>query len=703
MKKQHVQIAILFLFLTACTPVKSLKNAPIYTNELIKETSPYLLQHAHNPVNWTAWNDKNPKKDKLLLISIGYAACHWCHVMERETFSDTAVANIMNAHFTNIKIDREERPDIDNLYMSACQLTKESGCGWPLNVIALPDGRPIWVGTYSPKTEWLTTLNYFINAEQNERPKLEAYAEQLKQGIQNFGQLKPAENAVQFDAKDAPFMVENILKTIDFNNGGQLGTPKFPMPAFFDFMISNFRFHISGLNNAATQNTKPDTQNIKILRGANLTLDKIANGGIYDQIGGGFARYSTDSLWQVPHFEKMLYDNGQLMSLYSHAFQVTKKPLYEKIVKQTLAFVEDKWLSKEGGFYASFDADTEGSEGGFYTWTKREIDSILGDNAPVFNDLYGITETGNFDNGHNVLSVKKAEKVGEILNLDDLKRRLLNARNKRPQPNLDNKILTAWNALMLKGFVDAYRALGNPKYLEIAVKNGNFIGDKMLKTNGQLSRNYAKNGVAINGFLEDYAFTIQAFIALYEVTFEEKWLLKAQLLTDYVLNNFEDKATGFFNFNENNKSQLAARPIILSDDVIPNANATFAVVLNHLGTLLEKDNYTKKANAMLQNVYETAILKGYSANYFTWCQLFLNVVNPPYEIAIVGDNAGQLRNELMTYYLPNALILGGYTEGSLPLLAGKLKKEETYIYVCQNKACRQPVKTVAEALKLLGL
>jgi uncharacterized protein len=698
MKKQHVQITILFLFLTACTPVKSLKNAPIFTNELIKETSPYLLQHAHNPVNWTAWNDNNPKKDNLLLISIGYAACHWCHVMERETFSDTAVAKVMNAHFTNIKIDREERPDIDNLYMSACQLTKESGCGWPLNVIALPDGRPVWVGTYALKTNWLTTLNYFINAEQNERPKLEAYAEQLKQGIQNFGQLKSVENTAQFDAKDVPFVVENCLKTIDFNNGGQLGMPKFPMPAFWDFMISNFRFQISDV---ATQSPKPNMQNRNILRGVNLTLDKMANGGIYDQIGGGFARYSTDSLWQVPHFEKMLYDNGQLVSLYSHAFQATEKPPYEKIVKQTLAFVADKWLSTEGGFYSSFDADTEGSEGGFYTWTKREIDSILGDKASIFNDFYGITEGGNFENGQNILSVKKSEKISEIENLNNLKRRVLNARNKRPQPNLDNKILTAWNSLMLKGFIDAYKAFGDKKYLDIALRNGEFIANKMLKSNGQLSRNYSANKTAVNAFLEDYAFTIQAFIALYEVTFDEKWLQKAQLLTDYVLNNFEDKTTGFFNFNENNKTQLAARPIILSDDVMPNANATFAVVLNHLGALLEKENYTKKAHSLLQNIHETAILKGNSANYFTWCKLFLDVVNPPFEVAIVGENAGQLRSELMRYYLPNTLILGGYTEGSLPLLESKLKKGETYIYVCQNKACKQPVKTVAEALKLL--
>jgi uncharacterized protein len=734
MNKHLWTISLVFIALTACTTVKktpiALQNAPIYTNELIKETSPYLRQHAHNPVNWTAWNDKTPVKKvgevqnladlKLKLISIGYAACHWCHVMERETFSDTAVANVMNAHFTNIKIDREERPDIDNLYMSACQLTKESGCGWPLNVIALPDGRPVWVGTYTPKKDFLETLNYFIQAQQREPDKLNAYAEQLKRGIQAFGQVKPSGNTVVFDAKDAPFLLENCLKTIDFNNGGQLGTPKFPMPSFFDFLLSTSK-------TSARFETSPTLN--PTLKAVKTTLDKLAKGGIYDQIGGGFARYATDSLWQVPHFEKMLYDNAQLISLYSHWLQLTNHPrpingkqsLYEKIVRQTLAFVEDKWLSngtsrdsrEEGGFYSSFDADTEGGEGRFYTWTKREIDSILGDKALIFNDFYGITEDGNFESGHNILGVKKAVETispDGLQTLEMAKNILLRAREKRPQPNLDNKILTAWNALMLTGFVDAYRALGNPKYLDIALKNGQFIIQNRLQANGKLYRLAPisepkfdlPNPKSISGFLEDYAFTIQAFINLYEVTFDEKWLLKATLLTDYVLNNFKDKTTGFFNFNENSNAPLAARPIILSDDVIPNANATFAVVLNHLGTLLEKEQYTKKAHSMLQKVYETAILSGYSANYYTWCKLFLNVVQPPYEVAIVGDNAGQLRNELIRHYLPNALILGGNTEGGLiPMLEGKLRKGETWIYVCQNKACKQPVKTVAEALKLI--
>jgi hypothetical protein len=703
-------LSIFLTFLSACTALKNVKN----TNAFIQETSPYLRQHAHNPVNWLAWNDKTLQRakdeQKLMLISIGYAACHWCHVMERETFSDTAVAKLMNTHYISVKIDREERPDIDNLYMTACQLTKESGCGWPLNIIALPDGKPVWVGTYTPKNEWIEALSYFVKAQKNELPKLTVYAEQLQQGIQRTRQIYlPQKNntASNLDKKDIPTILENILKTLDFENGGQKGSPKFPMPALFDFGLQ-----ISDFGNADTTNRNPKSETRNILRGVTLTLDKIANSGIYDHLGGGFARYATDSLWQIPHFEKMLYDNGQLVSLYSHAFQVTRKPLYEKVIRQTMAFVEQNWLSEEGGFYSSFDADSpsgvegEGGEGNYYTWTKHEIDSLLGKNATIFNNVYGITEGGNWEAGKNILSMKK---VVEVQNLDDLnpdlntaKTILLKARNKRPKPNLDDKIITAWNALMLKGYIDAYKALGEPKYLEIALKNAAFINKKLLQKDGSLYRHYTKSKVSGKAFLEDYAFTIQAFIALYEVTFDVKWLFQADKMTVFVFKNFNDTTTGLFNFSDNRETPLAARPIPLIDDVIPNANASFTLTLNHLGTLLDKKEYTDRAVLMMQKMYETAIASGQTAYYYTWAKLFLTLVKPPFEVAIVGKDSKKLRDELMRYYLPNAVILGGNTEGVLPLLENKLNRGETYIYVCQNKACKKPVKTVAEALQLLN-
>jgi uncharacterized protein len=471
-----------------------------------------------------------------------------------------------------------------------------------------------------------------------------------------------------FDPKDAPFVIENIVKNLDLENGGQKGSPKFPMPALFDFVL---RISDSGNADKTKQhiflNAETSGQ-----RGVNLTLEKMDFGGIYDQIGGGFARYATDSLWQIPHFEKMLYDNAQLVSLYSHAFQATMmahpdkigKALYEKVVRQTLDFVEQNWLinstsrnsGAEGGFYSSFDADspsvgvdTEGGEGYYYTWTKQEIDSLLGKNASIFNEYYGITEGGNFENGRNILSIKSAKKVVEFLqndkNLPDLNAAhniLLKARNNRPIPNLDDKILTAWNALMLKGYVDAYKAFG-----------------------------------------------------------EQKYLLLSQKMADYVLTHFEDKTTGFFHFTANDNAPLVARPIPFSDDVIPNANATIALSLNQLGSLLEKKEYSEKAFSMMQKMYETAITSGQSTYYHTWCKLYFDIIQPPFEVAIVGQDAEKLRDGLMRYYLPNALVLGGNTEGPLRLLEGKWKQEETYIYVCQNKACKQPVKTVKEALKLI--
>lgn len=695
MQKKLLFICLIFPLLVRCqTPQKA-----VYTNALINESSPYLRQHAHNPVNWQAWQtpvlQKAQLEHKLLLISIGYAACHWCHVMERESFMDTAVAAVMNQHFINIKIDREERPDIDNVYMTACQMLKGGGCGWPLSIIALPDGKPVWVGTYMPKNEWVSTLNYFVNAQKNDLAKLETYATQLQQGIQSVGQLDVPQTKPIFEAADVAFSIENILKNIDTINGGQRGAPKFPMPALFEFLL-----------NYMAQNPTFKSRNAVF-----LTLDKMANGGIYDHLGGGFARYSTDSLWQVPHFEKMLYDNGQLISLYSHAFQITKNEDYKRIIEQTMAFVQTHWLSKEGGFYSSFDADSEGREGAFYTWKKREIDSLLGRNALIFNDLYNITEGGNFENGENILYKKTSLTdygIAHQLTKNDLEKPitaslsiLQNARKKRPMPLLDDKILTAWNGLMLSGCVAAYRALGTPHYLAIALKNGQFLLDKQLQTEGRLNRNYQNSKSQINAFLEDYAYTISAFIALYEVTFDEKWLKAAEKMSDYVLANFSDNQTALLHFTSNQDAALVARPMNLSDDVLPNANAVFALSINQLGHFLDKKMYQEKAVQMLQQMYPTAITSGYASSYFSWCKLLAQLVKPPFEVAIVGNQSAVLRDELMRHYLPNALILGGNTEGSLSLLEGKLQQGETYIYVCQNGVCKQPVKTVAEALHIL--
>jgi uncharacterized protein len=762
-----IKYRYLSLFLILFIGCKTPKNSFTYTNDLIQETSPYLQQHAHNPVNWFAWHDetleKAKKEQKLMLISIGYSACHWCHVMEKETFSDTTAARLMNTHFINIKIDKEERPDVDNHFMLVCQMAKGGSCGWPLSIIALPDGRPIWVGTYQPKKEWIETLNYFVKAQKDELPKLEDYANQIKQGIQTIDNQHFTNNGTKsFSRDDLPFVVDNIVKTLDFENGGQLGAPKFPTPGLFDFLLhysmSDVGFRISDFDSVRTanRNPTPDIRNLlsegtPLERGVTTTLDNMANGGIYDHLQGGFARYSTDAQWHVPHFEKMLYDNAQMVSLYSHAFQASKKihpegignPLYEKIVRQTLAFVEQEWLSSEGGFYTAFDADSKGEEGVFYTWKKAEIDKILGKNAAIFNDFYEITVTpshakrddaerihsdeaagikgGNWEAGKNILHQKKSistlakaynlgEKDAEML-IENCKNALLQARNKRTKPNLDDKILTGWNALMLNGCIHAYRAFSDPHYLELALKNAQFILKNQVQKDGRLNRVFkfqadknGRNTTPVNGFLEDYAYTIQAFISLYQVTFDEKWLFEAQKLADYVLAHFEDSKTGLFYFTSNLDTSPLGRHSDVFDNVLPNPNAILALAFLDLSTFLDKPLYGEKASKMMQTMYNAAITSGQSEAYFNWCKLFSTLINPPYEVAIVGKNAQKLRLDLMQYYVPNALFLGQNTEGGqLPLLEGKFQEGETYIYVCKDKVCKYPVKTVVEALKLLNI
>jgi uncharacterized protein len=704
---RHVYIIIFLAFIfSACTTQKQPTNTPTTpypANELIQESSPYLLQHAHNPVNWHAWNDKSLEKAKntrqLMVISIGYAACHWCHVMEHESFEDTSVANIMNKHFLNIKIDREERPDIDNIYMSACQLTNENGCGWPLNVIALPDGKPVWVGTYLSKKDWLTTLDFFVKAQQNEPEKLTAYAAQLAQGIQNTNLIAANQKPIAFQKGDLPFIVANILQKIDTIHGGKNGAPKFPLAGIYEFLLHYY--HIEG--------------DEKSLKAVTTTLDKMADGGIYDHLRGGFARYSTDREWKVPHFEKMLYDNAQLISLYSHAWQVTKKPLYEKIVHETMDFIEKESATKEGAFYASFDADSNGEEGAFYTWKKEEIEAILiknlGENTKIFHDFYEITAVGNWENGRNILHRRQSlQAIAQKYKLTESeiatiittgKRDLLAARRQRISPKIDDKILTSWNALMLKGCTAAYRAFGMPKYLEMARKNAQFLIKKQMQPDGRLYRNYKNGKSSVNGFLEDYAQTITAFIALYEVTFEEEWLRYAEKMADYALQHFLDRHTGLCYFTSDLDSPLIARKIEVTDDVLPSANSAFALALQDLGTRLGKQIYSDRAAKMMQVMYKTTISEGYSIYYYNWCKLFIPTVQPPFEIVIIGKEAVQQRDSLLRKYLPNSLILGGKTEGSLPLLKDKLQKNETYIYVCQNKTCKLPVKTIQEVLPLL--
>jgi uncharacterized protein YyaL (SSP411 family) len=668
---------------------------PKYTNSLIHETSPYLLQHAHNPVNWYAWSDdafeKAKKEDKLVLVSIGYAACHWCHVMEHQSFENEAIAAIMNQHYVCIKVDREERPDVDQVYMSAVQLLTGSG-GWPLNCFTLPDGRPVYGGTYFSPDQWIQVLEGLAKTYNEDKKRVLGAAAEITQGLQNNELIivKQLENT--FTKSQTDTMFEAWKPHFDLFWGGNKRAPKFPMPISYEFLLQ-YANHTNG---------------DEALKHLNLTLTKMAQGGIYDHLAGGFARYSVDEKWLAPHFEKMLYDNGQLVSLYSNAFKKTNNPEYKRIVEQTLEFIHLEMTTKEGAFYSSYDADSEGVEGKFYVWQKAEIDEILGKDAAWFCDYYNVSNHGNWEET-NILWVTEPNKVLAKYNFTDTEfsklrtlaiNKLLKVRSLRVYPALDDKVLTSWNALMSIGYLDAFEAFGNNDYLETALKNSLFIKNTMRQTNGGLHRNYKNEKANINAFLDDYALTIKLFTKLYQNTFDESWLTEAKVLTEFVISHFYDEASGMFFYTSNLDSALVARKMELSDNVIPASNSIMANNLFDLGVLFSIDDWKNIAKQMLSNVIDD--VEKNAPYYGNWGILQIKFAYPIYEVVFVGKNAGNLRNEFVKEYYPNCIIAGvTKNNSSLPLLENRWVENETFIYVCQNKTCKLPVKAVVEAIELV--
>jgi uncharacterized protein YyaL (SSP411 family) len=670
-------------------------------NHLAGQKSPYLLQHARNPVDWYPWGDealaKAANENKLIVISVGYAACHWCHVMEHESFEDSTVAAVMNEHFVSIKVDREERPDIDDVYMTACQLTNERGCGWPLNVIALPDGRPVFAGTYFPKKQWLKILTQFQQLRAEDPAKMEEYASGLTSEVTKHNAFSANDAAgLTLSRAEINAFTTELLTKIDPKDGGISGAPKFPMPVLYEFLLAQHFY-------------SPEAATLEAIT---LTLDKMAGGGIYDHLAGGFARYSTDAEWKVPHFEKMLYDNGQLVSLYAHAYQVTGKERYAEVVRQTIAFAESSLSDKNGAFYASLDADTEGEEGLTYVWTQQEINEVLADEklADAFTDYYSVTKNGNWE-GHNILYRSKSAAalvkthgyenetaLREAMNAAANK--LLAARAKRPQPGLDDKALTAWNSLMISGYTDAFRALGEEVYRERAVKAGQFLRKKMMAEDGRLDRNFKDGNSAINAFLDDYALMAQACIDLYQITFDETWLGTAKQLTDYADAHFFDAAAGLYNYTSGLDPALISGNVPVSDRVIPSGNSAMARALHQLGILTANDALKGRSRKMLALMQASLLSNGprFLAN---WARLGLELTEPTFEVAILGADAGAMRGLMSKSYHPNALFLGGSKEGNLELLTNKLVPGETTIYVCLDKVCQLPVNAAELALKQL--
>lgn len=667
---------------------------PTYTNELIHETSPYLLQHAHNPVNWLPWGEQAlqlaKQENKLILISVGYAACHWCHVMAHESFEDPEVAQVMNEHFVCIKVDREERPDVDQLYMTAVQLMPQQG-GWPLNAIALPDGQPIWGGTYFQKEVWTNALLQIHAYHQQNPEKTAEYAERLSQGIQESSLVPILKESEALSISQLEQAVDRWKSSFDKQEGGHRGAPKFMLPNNLQFLLR-----------WAHQTHDNDT-----LKYVETSLNKMAWGGIFDQIGGGFARYSTDSFWKVPHFEKMLYDNGQLLQIYAQAFQKTGNELYQEVIEQTVGFLKRELLSSENGFYSSLDADSEGEEGKFYVWQKRELQELLNGDWPLFSAYYQVNENGHWENGNYILLRKTSDEdfaQQHQLEVPELKKRvtnwrnqLLNVRAKRIRPGLDDKILTSWNALTLSGLLAAYRALGAKEYLDLAEQNARFLQQNLQSSDGSIHHSF-KNGISkIDGFLEDYAFLTQAWLDFYETTGAEEWLISAQKLTDYTLRHFFDQEKGFFYFTGDEQTDLLHRNIEIHDNVTPASNSVMANNLFRLGHHLGQNQLLKTAEQMLEKLAND--FSHYPSGFSNWMNLAINFVQPYFEVAISGSEASKKLQEIQASYLPNCLFNASATESQLPLLNNRWSDKTTRIFVCQDKACQSPTEEVAIALQ----
>ena len=690
-------IGSLLFFTTSCNSQhekNDMTEEHKYTNSLVNETSPYLLQHAHNPVNWHPWNEetlaKAKKEDKLLLISIGYSACHWCHVMEHESFEDSAVAKVMNDNFICIKVDREERPDVDQIYMTAVQLMNNRG-GWPLNCIALPNGQPFWGGTYFRKDDWKKQILQMANIYKTDKNRVIEFAGRLTKGIQQTENIVENTDEIDFKWKDLDNMVSPWSEKFDNTEGGTNGAPKFPMPNAYNFLLKYG--HLSN--------------NPEVSEHVELTLDKMAFGGIYDQIGGGFARYSVDKYWKAPHFEKMLYDNGQLVSLYSEAYLKHQKPLYKEVVFETLEFIERELMAENGAFYSALDADSEGEEGKFYVWNEQELKSLIIEDFSIFKDYYNINGKGLWEHGNYILLRKDSkERIAKkhTISISDLeskiknwKKVLMGARDKRIRPGLDDKSLTSWNSLMLKGYIDAYMTFGVKHHLDIALKNGNFIVNTQMSEDGKLLHSYKDGRSTINAYLEDYSLTISAFIRLYEATFDTKWLTYSEKLTEYAIAHFYDTKSGMFFFTSDLDPELVSRKMEINDNVIPASNSVMSNSLFDLGTILVKDNYKEMSIKMLNNVKPD--MDSYASGYANYATLMLKQVSPYYEIAIVGEDAHDKTMEMNTRYNPNTLFIGSFKESNLELLEGKYMEGTTMIYVCENKVCQLPTAEIKQALK----
>lgn len=664
-------------------------------NLLLHESSPYLLQHAHNPVNWRAWNDETlalaKSQNKLMLISIGYSACHWCHVMEKQCFENEEAARIMNKYFICVKVDREERPDIDSVYMQALQLISGQG-GWPLNCFTLPNGKPVYGGTYFPLEKWMAVLENLQNLFETNLTAMEEYAERLLKGIQQT-QIYTAPEPTEIDISALLFQcTTHWQKHFDLIDGGTQRVPKFPMPCNYLFLM-----HFGSIY-----------QNKEILAHVFVTLDKMSYGGLFDQIGGGFARYSTDGIWKVPHFEKMLYDNAQLVSLYSKAYQISGNKNYKTVIEKTLGFVSNELKGEQGAFYSALDADSEGEEGKFYVWQLDELQNLLSHDFDIFSKYYNINETGYWEHGNYILMRTQSDEIfckenelNEIdlqLLLKKWQQILLPYRSKRIAPGLDDKTLSSWNAMMIKGYIDAFLALEEETYLNQAIESAQFILSHQIYEGKYLYHSNKNKQSSINGFLEDYALVAESFIALYAATGNEKWLYTAKILTECAIDIFYDETDGLFYFNSKKDAPLIARQKEVQDNVIPASNSIMAHVLFQIGIYFEQEDYMLMSKKMCAHFYDE--IEKYASAYANWALLLLRFKTPVFQFSIPENEFQKTVVKINHSNKINLFPHSAHSKATLPFVKDKKNKES--FYLCADKVCGLPLNNQNELITALA-
>jgi len=651
------------------------------SNSLINESSPYLLQHAHNPIQWVPWSEEAfeqaKRQNKLVLISIGYSACHWCHVMAHECFEDQEVADLMNAHFINIKVDREERPDVDQVYMSAVQLMTQRG-GWPLNCITLPDGRPIYGGTYFPKEQWIHILKSLVSTFQNDLEKVEEYAAKLHEGLSLNELIAIPQVEYNLQSEKLLELVARWNKQFDWIEGGMSRAPKFPMPNNYAYLLAHSRFF----------------KDEKLQEYVRLTLDKMAFGGIYDQIGGGFTRYSVDMIWKVPHFEKMLYDNAQLMELYALAFDAFQEESYKQIVLEIFSWLQREMKDDSGAYYSALDADSEGEEGKYYCWNEHELKSLLITDYPLFADYYAVSSRGFWEDEKYILlkthSDAECAKKWKI-NVQDLQNKvsewktmLLAERQKRIAPGLDHKCLTSWNAQLINGMCQAFNALHQEEFLIEARKIGKWILSSQLQSNGTLFHVNTNGVPSIQGFLEDYAHAIDGFIHLYQRTGELTWLEHAKNWALLVEKDFMHPESKMCYFTSND-TELVVRKMEIHDNVIPSSNSVMARNFFRLGAYFREERWTENARQMLANMYDG--METYGSGYSNWAKLLLEMNQGLIEVHLLNVQS----NEVITW--PENCLISYHKE--IPMSTSY----STGIFVCAKGTCYPALSTLNAAKK----